>query len=40
MNLSDLQNLILKMFIIEFASSAMMNKKQRFVRVINILNIK
>ena len=40
MILSDSQNLILKMFIIEFASSATMNKKQRFTRVMNISNIK
>ena len=40
MSLNDSQNLILKMFIIEFALNAMTNEKQHFVRVTNILNIK
>ena len=40
MNLSDSQNLILKIFIIEVALSAMTNEKQHFARVINTSNIK
>ena len=40
MSLSGSQNLISRMFIIEFALNAMMNEKQRFARAINILNIK
>ena len=40
MILSDLQNLILKMFIIKFALNVIINEKQRFARVINISNIK
>ena len=40
MILNDLQNLISRIFIIEFVLNATMNEKQHFAHVINISNIK